>query len=468
VKAILVTVLGTMAVQGETDRQIDPPDLSAVLPPPITAIEMESLRHAILDHRAGLTARFFADALAARSMGEIPDEMAASGFRLLGAAAQQPAVLAAFLSHWSTAFFCIRSLQTGELRPLNQLVAGLAVLLARAGTIVPDIELRSDARTGLMPLYIAGRFVRDGGAGRRWQLSELIEVADMADHICGRGCAAPAEATLPRPICFPTPEPLGIALLPQGRLLLYGEEPHRYSPPHDALLQSPLYDTIPAAAAEVDALWPGFLDWIRLLVPAIIDIGPSPQHGVHQTASFGYGLPIYVGPVDDPFLHAEDLVHETQHQRFHLGYDAPAMFPQWNETAAVFASPYRADPRPLSGLHLGLHAFVAVNELRRRRLDAGVGPDARALLKRLIASHCGNLLAYRTTLHHSGTSSAGRHYFKAIRDLLDEHTRWLVRQGTCALWSDAERAMEAHVTRVQAASPTPVANALESGSIVLL
>jgi hypothetical protein len=83
-----------------------------------------------------------------------------------------------------------------------------------------------------------------------------------------------------------------------------------------------------------------------------------------------------------------------------------------------FTSPYRPDPRPLQGVHLGLHAFLAVTELRLRALRAGRFPATA--LRDLIDTHWRNLFALETILRHEELSNGGRHYYGTISHRLEE------------------------------------------------
>lgn len=157
-----------------------------------------------------------------------------------------------------------------------------------------------------------------------------------------------------------------------------------------------LAESLAASRGLLHGLWPEILGWAGLLVPAFADMGGPPSLVVHRSASYGPGTPIFLTKVGDPFKHAEDIVHELQHERFFLLADRSSIG-SWSDLRQRFISPYRSDPRPLRGLQVGLHAFLAVNELRLRALERLAAED---LLWLLIKTHRLNLFAFRTLHEH--------------------------------------------------------------------
>jgi hypothetical protein len=140
---------------------------------------------------------------------------------------------------------------------------------------------------------------------------------------------------------------------------------------------------------------------------------------VHRSASYGPASPIFVTRVDDPFKHAGDIVHELQHQRMHLIMDTSA-FGKWNDPTQNTASPYRSDPRPIRGLHLGIHAFLAVNRLRLRQHARAESPDEH--YRYLLNAHRINLFTFRTLLEFEDIRPHGRPMFaEYARELIAQH-----------------------------------------------
>ena len=95
----------------------------------------------------------------------------------------------------------------------------------------------------------------------------------------------------------------------------------------------------------------------------------------------------------DSLCHAEDVVHEVQHHRLLL-FASETHFKTWNDLRQIYVSPYRPDPRPLRGLYIGLHAFLAVNKLKKRLLEEGGAPEN--LIPEVIDTHYKNLFVFRT------------------------------------------------------------------------
>ncbi|MCP3102943.1 HEXXH motif-containing putative peptide modification protein [Myxococcus sp. K15C18031901] len=180
-----------------------------------------------------------------------------------------------------------------------------------------------------------------------------------------------------------------------------------------------LHDSAEAAYTIVRDLWPEMLDWSPQLFTALVDMNGPPTRHVHRSASYGPGSPIFVTRVDDAFKHAEDIVHELQHQRMSLIMDTSA-FGTWDDPRQIAASPYRSDPRPLRGLHLGIHAFLAVNRLRlRQHARAGFPADR---FRYMLNAHRTNLFSFRTLLHHEDIREHGRPMFaEYARELVAQH-----------------------------------------------
>jgi HEXXH motif-containing protein len=178
-----------------------------------------------------------------------------------------------------------------------------------------------------------------------------------------------------------------------------------------------LVESVDGASRLLQRIWPERLAWMTALLPAIIDLGTTDGGRRRLSGSFEPGIPIYFSRVSEPFSHAEDLVHELQHLRFPLTIPANEWFARWTDMACEYTSPYRPDPRPLQGVHLGLHAFVAVIEFRLRALDLDHAPFS---LRDLVDTHWRNLYACATILAHEELSAKGRRYYCDIARRLIE------------------------------------------------
>jgi hypothetical protein len=108
---------------------------------------------------------------------------------------------------------------------------------------------------------------------------------------------------------------------------------------------------------------------------------------------------------------ADGLVHEFRHALLGVVDDhVPLLVPNTDE---LYYSPWREDPRPLSGLLFGCHAYVGLIDLWRRRADTGkiarwLGPTATA------AEHLWD---------SDALSEGGRILVAALRERLREWSR---------------------------------------------
>jgi HEXXH motif-containing protein len=73
----------------------------------------------------------------------------------------------------------------------------------------------------------------------------------------------------------------------------------------------------------------------------------------------------------------EAVVHELQHSKLNSLLEVDDVLE--NAAGETVASPVRPDPRPLGGVLLAVHAFVAVAHLYERMVEAG---DERARVDR--------------------------------------------------------------------------------------
>lgn len=166
-------------------------------------------------------------------------------------------------------------------------------------------------------------------------------------------------------------------------------------------------------------MWPEVLPWVNALVPAFVDMRGPQGRRVHRSASYGPGSPIFFTKVDNPVLHAEDIVHELQHQRFFLFLDTN-WFGRWHDMRQIFVSPYRSDPRPMRGLHIGLHAFLTVAEFRIRALQRGLLDEQQ--IYDLVKLHRMNQFSYRTIIEHERLSPEGKEFYARIsQELYEQH-----------------------------------------------
>lgn len=322
------------------------------------------------------------------------------------------------LEHWGELFSILRirsTAPTGEHRRAarRNLAAGLLFLAAdREERFTVETELDAfgrmlDTRSGA---WIRPPFAPDAplGATAKDGVITLREIdRPAADGIVLEQCDKMAQK-VPR--------------LGATQILLF-DDPAALGIPVSAAVKSPtefqsFVDSVKQAMDVLSSLAPLWRDWIASLVPALVYMGAPPPKSDSRSESYGAGFPICLSHVRDPMRHAEDLVHECQHHRFHLWAQDVA----WDSLGlhtCEFVSPYRGDPRPLSGLHLGLHAFTAVNAFRLDAIDTGL--IGKIQFGALLRTHCANLFAWSTLMDFETAGGEVARYLNEVAAELVRH-----------------------------------------------
>ena len=290
-------------------------------------------------------------------------------------------------------------------------------------------DLHTDGTGAIQTFRPGGRLRLRGvtvpNAWLSWQCSQWGAAVRLADG------ASSVEVSLPVPkaegeavefIPFKSVEDWGSPVIEDGatafclqpeKLTITTEEP-----------PLSLNDSLASAYGLLRKVWPEVIPWVKILIPAFVQMpGIRPSYS-HAAGSFGLGSPIYLSRVVNPLFHAEDIVHELQHQRLQL-VPTDEYFGSTRDERQTFISPYRADPRPLFGLHLGLHAFIAVNELRLR-VKAVNGLAVNDLLR----DHRRNVFAFRSLMAHERFSREGQRFFQNIAEILQRHHDAIEPTGT--------------------------------------
>jgi hypothetical protein len=208
----------------------------------------------------------------------------------------------------------------------------------------------------------------------------------------------------------------------------------------------PLDDSLTQAQGVISELWPEAIDWAEALVPAFVDMGVPPGP-IRFSSSYEPGSPIFMSRIDNPLIHAEDVVHEIQHHRLFLFAGEPH-FKSWRDLGQHYVSPYRPDPRPLRGLIIGMHAFLSVNELKRRRMVER-GETSEQLVREMAEIHYKNLFAFRTILEHEEFGELGRDLFRQMARALAEHHEVVRAKATPALVEPFKELVARHVATVE-------------------
>ena len=204
-----------------------------------------------------------------------------------------------------------------------------------------------------------------------------------------------------------------------------------------------LKDSLTQAQATLQDLWPEALEWAGTLVPAFVDMGIPPTR-IRFSSSYEPGSPIFMSRVDNHLTHAEDVVHEIQHHRLFL-FAGPPHFKSWRDLRQFYISPYRPDPRPLRGLIIGMHAFLTVNELKKRRMVGHSEP----LTREMAEIHYKNLFAFRSIIEHEEFGDLGKELCKQMAHTVAEHHSIVSSTISSEMEKSIEDSIRRHIAMVQ-------------------
>jgi HEXXH motif-containing protein len=172
-------------------------------------------------------------------------------------------------------------------------------------------------------------------------------------------------------------------------------------------------DVVPTLYAEMQ-------EHLQLVVP----VGYEPER--HLSASYReYAGAVYLTLHPNPLTVAEALIHEFQHNKLNLlTHLDPVLV---NGDTSLHASPVRPDPRPLIGILLAAHAFVAVAELYQLLYAAGAGE--RPLPSRLADIVAKNEQALAVLRREAQPTDVGRHLLLELETLHARHQRFAELSG---------------------------------------
>jgi HEXXH motif-containing protein len=346
-----------------------------------------------------------------------------------------PALASEFFSHWSTPLMLSRLLAASSLAPeqVHYLLGNLTSLLIHQ-------RLHSGATRGnarfITPsaIYCLARGQRLWVRGRPDSAGRILWEFSGAQVTLREEAGGAPFLKLPLPLQEGTPlewVPLPVSrrwnalLLEDSHLLDISGRRLEYEIPNDGTSGSwaplSLEESVDGAHRILAELWPEVLTWADILLPALVDMGGPENKTVRCSASYGARTPIFLSRVGHPFEHAEDLVHELQHERLYLLLDSRD-FGLWNDERQLFVSPYRTDLRPLQGVLLGLHSFLAVDRLRLLAMERRPELFLSEWRFQLIKSHRSNLLAFLTLHDFEQPTATGRRLLAAIaRELSAQH-----------------------------------------------
>ena len=164
-----------------------------------------------------------------------------------------------------------------------------------------------------------------------------------------------------------------------------------------------------------------------------------------------------------PYLFAETLVHESDHQFY---YALEEISSHWVARSALddvaHYSPWRDDPRPLDGIMRGLSAFARVSHFYTAVLASADNNDldaiARSLASRVVqCEHASSSLSKSQAL-----SISGAEYVDEINTVLQQCKATLSQFDPQGRWLEAAKSVvTAHRTAWQHRNSTFVSQALE-------
>jgi hypothetical protein len=383
---------------------------------------------------------------------------------LVSLSKQAPERFWQFLDFWATPFCISRLAYTDAVHDeghRDHIINNLSAIL-----LLERLQNGGPADAPATYVTRADEFARVAGLARlSWVKFQDESFAGRAvEWRCSPGAASvwlegkdEAEFTLPIPAqsnrfveVIPFANPMAGRFPILGEPVLFGKPVNRFMGAYEntgriEASPLPLEESLAQAQDTLGEVWPEALEWRDLFIPAFVDLGVPPNR-MRLSTSYETGSPVFLGRVDDPFFHAEDLVHEIQHHRLFLFAD-PRNFKSWRDERQNYISAYRHDPRPLRGLIAGLHAFLTVNELRRKAMERQQGREG--LRAQMTVLHYENMFTFRSVVEHEEFGEVGRALFEQMAGTLAEHHSLVTTWTT----PEAERVTDAriagHVALVQ-------------------
>jgi HEXXH motif-containing protein len=189
----------------------------------------------------------------------------------------------------------------------------------------------------------------------------------------------------------------------------------------------------PASAAEISAI-------VRVIVPFL-----APDSGYASTSSSQAFGALGMSRQRDPYTCGETLVHETQHLKLSALLDLVALTEP--DDGQRYYAPWRADPRPASGLLQGAYAFFGVSGFWREQRAVAQEPRVKRQAESEFARwREGAALAAKTLLGCGRLTTAGADFVGEMADVLDGWCREPVSGDALAL---ARQEADRHLTRWQ-------------------
>jgi HEXXH motif-containing protein len=204
----------------------------------------------------------------------------------------------------------------------------------------------------------------------------------------------------------------GIRLLPLDSLQPLARDPEPSPLPADVLA-----DCLRRAFVELGRAWPEGEREVRYFVRAVIagQMPPGRQmSGSSEQCPFAVRIDFC--PTDPVAMLADALVHEAAHVKLRLSGLVRELC--GIDTTPRLHHPWRPELRPLSGVLVASHAFVAVHGFHARRRALRLGPDA----DRLEAAMREDVRqALDTLMRDSQLTSAGHAFAAVMKNAFEAH-----------------------------------------------
>lgn len=354
--------------------------------------ELEPPEDLTIPRPGSTTAQVVLSAALRRLLGDLGAALSPrSGIVELGQAAAARALRASLAAHPGAVASVLRRADVGAwircLRPgcggvdreatLQALLAGLTLGLASAGALTGPIRLPTPPRA---VSSLAGRAWIEApeGAGA-WTIdNERISFE--------RGEAVALESVCGREDRFVTlVGDLALVLVDSNPLALVEAHPEKSGNAVDLGGQpvAAWVASVREALGWIEAVMPALHRELLLFIQAVVPVGFFAEQ--HLSASYQEAIgTIYLSLHPQPLTMVEALIHELSHNKLNALLEVDAVLA--NGASAGHRSPVRADPRPLYGVLLAVHAFSAVAGFYEA-LVAKDGPEGRdpAIRRRMTA-----------------------------------------------------------------------------------
>jgi uncharacterized protein len=199
------------------------------------------------------------------------------------------------------------------------------------------------------------------------------------------------------------------------------------------------------------AAWPVLSSATAAEIAAIVQVIVPYRPPESENFNISISSPQVFGTVamsrqPDRYTCAEILVHETQHLKLCALLDLVTL--TRSDDGQRYYAPWRADPRPASGLLQGAYAFLGVSGFWREQRQAAPEPEVRQRAHAEFARWRDGTAAVAVTLLRSGQlTSAGETFVETMAEVLDEWRREVVPGEALAV---ARRKSDRHLARWQA------------------